>query len=373
MGGTTRRKTEIMTVSFKETVQRSWDEDRTKSGITPLRAVLRLLSLPYRGGVASRNRFYDLGLLRQAKLPCPVISVGNLTVGGAGKTPTVILLANLLREKGRRPAVLSRGYGGSTSAPINIVSDKKSILMGWREAGDEPILIARATPGVPVLTGPKRHLTGRAAVEQFNADILILDDAFQHRQLFRDLDIVLINAALPFGNGQLLPGGPLREPKASLRRAHLLIRTGAEGDPIEPLEKAASGLPFFRGIHRPKGIVQGRTGRLLPSASLQGQRVCAFAGIGRPEIFQRSLIALGAEVVSFRTFPDHHPYIRTDLDALRRLASETGADRIITTEKDGVRLTDFPDFLTEASLLRIGMEITPPRPFAELIFSRLAY
>jgi tetraacyldisaccharide 4'-kinase len=373
MGGTTRRKTEIMTASFKETVQRSWDEDRTKSGITPLRAVLRLLSLPYRGGVASRNRFYDLGLLRQAKLPCPVISVGNLTVGGAGKTPTVILLANLLREKGRRPAVLSRGYGGSTSAPINIVSDKKSILMGWREAGDEPILIARATPGVPVLTGPKRHLTGRAAVEQFNADILILDDAFQYRQLFRDLDIVLINAALPFGNGQLLPGGPLREPKASLRRAHLLIRTGAEGDPVEPLEEAASGLPFFRGIHHPQGIVEGRTCRLLPSASLQGQKVCAFAGIGRPEIFQRSLIALGAEVVSFRTFPDHHPYIRTDLDALRRLASETGADRIITTEKDGVRLTDFPDFLTEASLLRIGMEITPPRPFAELIFSRLAY
>jgi tetraacyldisaccharide 4'-kinase len=361
-----------MTGSFRETVQKSWDDDRTKSGIKPLRAVLGIFSLPYRGGVAARNRLYDLGLLRQAKLPCPVISVGNLTVGGTGKTPTVILLANLLREKGRRPAVLSRGYGGRAGAPVSIVSDANRVLMEWGEAGDEPVLIARALPGVPVLTGAKRHLTGRAAVDRFSADILILDDAFQHRQLFRDLDIVLINAALPFGNGRLLPGGPLREHKASLRRAHLIIRTGAEGDLVEPLEELASGLPFFRGIHRPQGIVEGRTGRLLPAASLQGEKVCAFAGIGRPEIFRRSLITLGAKVVSFRAFPDHDPYTRPEIDALRRLALETGADRIITTEKDGVRLGDFPDFLTDVSLLRIGMEITPLGPFEELIFSRLA-
>jgi len=285
----------------------------------------------------------------------------------------VILLANMLREKGRRPAVLSRGYGGRAGSPVSIVSNENRILMAWGEAGDEPVLIARAIPGVPVLTGAKRRLTGRAAVEQFNADVLILDDAFQHRQLFRDLDIVLVNAALPFGNGRLLPGGPLREPKASLRRAHLLIRTGAEGDPIEPIEEAASGIPFFRGIHRPQGIIEGRTGHLLPASSLQREKVCAFAGIGRPEIFRRSLIALGAEVVSFRIFPDHYPYVYSDLDALRRLAAKTGADRIITTEKDGIRLTDFPIFQAEVSFLRVGMEITPPGPFAELIFSRLAY
>jgi tetraacyldisaccharide 4'-kinase len=234
-------------------------------------------------------------------------------------------------------------------------------------------LIARAIPGVPVLIGAKRRLTGRAAVEQFNADVLILDDAFQHRQILRDLDIVLINATLPFGNGQLLPGGPLREPKASLRRAHLLIRTGAEGDPVEPLEEATSGMPFFRGIHRPQGIIEGRTGRFLPTALLQREKVCAFAGIGRPEIFRRSLISLGAQVVSFMTFLDHHRYIHSDLDALRRLAAETGANRIITTEKDGIRLTDFPEFQAEISLLRVEMEITPPGPFEELIFSRLAY
>jgi tetraacyldisaccharide 4'-kinase len=362
-----------MTASFRETVQKGWDDDRTKSGINPLRAVLGLFSLPYRGGVAARNRLYDLGILRQAKLPCPVISVGNLTVGGTGKTPTVILLANRLREKGRRPAVLSRGYGGRVGAPVSIVSDENRVLMEWGEAGDEPVLIARALPGVPVLTGAKRYLTGRAAVDRLGADILILDDAFQHRQLFRDLDIVLVNAALPFGNGRLLPGGPLREQIAALRRAHLIIRTGAEGDPVELLEESASGLPVFRGTHRPQGVVEGRTGRLLPAASLQGEKVCAFAGIGRPEIFRRSLAALGAKVVSFRAFPDHDPYTRPGIDALRRLAAETGADRIITTEKDGVRLGDFPDFLNDVSLLRIGMEITPLESFEELIFSRLAY
>lgn len=362
-----------MTGSFKESVQGSWAADRTKSGMAPLRAILGIFSLPYRGGVAARNRLYDLGLLRQEKLPCPVISVGNLTVGGTGKTPTVILLANQLRENGRRPAVLSRGYGGRAGAPVSIVSDENRVLMGWGEAGDEPVLIARALPGVPVLTGAERCLTGRAAVARFGADVLILDDAFQHRQLFRDLDIVLINAARPFGNGRLLPGGPLREPKASLRRAHLIIRTGAEGDPVEPLEEIAAGLPSFRGIHRPQGICEGRTGRLLPADSLQGEKVCAFAGIGRPEIFRRSLIALGAHIVSFQSFADHHPYTSTDIGALMRLAAETGAERIVTTEKDGIRLGDFPDFLTEVSLLRIRMEITPPGPFAELIFSRLAY
>jgi tetraacyldisaccharide 4'-kinase len=319
-----------------------------------------------------RNGLYDRGLFRQEKLPCPVISVGNLVVGGTGKTPMVILLAKLLREKGRRPAVLSRGYGARTKAPVNIVSDGNRILMGWHEAGDEPVLIARSISGVPVLTGPKRHLTGRAAIGDFGADVLILDDAFQHRALHRDLDIVLIDAASPFGNGRLLPGGPLREPAEALGRAHLLIRTGCCKGSEKPLP-VSSEMPFFRGFHRPLGVVEGQTGRLIPATSLQGQKVCAFAGIGRPEAFRRSLIELDCEIVAFHAFPDHHPYSHRDLDFLRRLAAKTGTDRIVTTEKDGVRLADFPDFLTEVSFFRIGMEVTPVDAFAELIFSRLAY
>ena len=359
-----------MTVSFKETVQRGWDEDRAGSPITPLNTLLRLLSLPYWGVVTLRNGLYDRGLFRQEKLPCPVISVGNLVVGGTGKTPMVILLAKLLREKGCSPAVLSRGYGARTKAPINTVSDGNRILIPWNEAGDEPVLIARSLQGVPVLTGPRRLLTGRAAIRHLGADILILDDAFQHRALYRDLDIVLIDAARPVGNGRLLPEGPLREPVKALCRAHILVRTGG-GRELEQPPPVFPETPSFRGFHRPLEIVEG--GRLTPAASLKGQKVCAFAGIGRPEAFRRSLNELDSEIVAFRPFPDHHPYSRADIDILRKLAAKTRAERIVTTEKDGIRLADFPDFLAEVSLLRIGMEIMPADAFAELIFSRLAY
>lgn len=242
--------------------------------------------------------------------------------------------------------------------------------MGWREAGDEPVLIAGALPGIPVLTGSRRLLTGRAAMETFGADVLILDDGFQHRSLFRDIDMVLLDAARPFGNGFLLPGGPLREPADSLGRADLLLRTGNEGNG-EPLREAAS-LPSFRAIHKPRGLVAGGTGRIETVAALRGQKVFAFVGIGSPDSFRRSLAELGAAVVGFRVFADHHPYALSDIGNLRRLAAESGAARIVTTEKDGIRLTDFPDFLAELFLLRIAMEISPAESFAGWIYSRLA-
>jgi tetraacyldisaccharide 4'-kinase len=353
-----------------EMVQGVWNEARTDGWTPALRALLQSLSKPYGAAVAARNRLYDNDLLKQQKLPCPVISVGNLTVGGTGKTPTVIFIANLLKDHGYRPAVLSRGYGGSASAPVNVVSDGNQILMGWREAGDEPILIARAAPGIPVLTGSRRLLTGRAAVEMFGADALILDDAFQHRSLFRDIDILLLDAARPFGNGFLLPRGPLREPPTSLHRADILLRTG-DAENEEPLREAAS-VPSFRAIHKPQGIVAGGTNRIETVEALRGQKVLAFAGIGSPESFRRSLAGLGAAVVGFQAFPDHHPYDLSDIEYLRRLAEKSGAARIVTTEKDGIRLADFPDFLTELFLLRVAMEITPAGQFSELVFSRLA-
>lgn len=359
-------------LSFEERVKALWENEQIAGRCNVLAASLGLLSFPYRAAVALRNGLYDQGVLRQSRLPCPVISVGNITVGGTGKTPTVILLANLLRERGRRPAVLSRGYGGSAKDPVTVVSDGNSVLPDWRLAGDEPVLIAAAAPGIPVLTGRERLKTGWAAIKRFGADCLLLDDAFQHRALHRDLDIVLIDAAHPFGNGRLLPRGPLREPPASLQRAHLFIRTGAEKDPPAPLGSEA-GQASFRGSHCPQGLVEGATGRLSPPDSLRGLKVCAFAGIGRPDAFRKSLIEAGAEVVSFRNFPDHHPYCRPELDGLLRLAAESGAERIVTTEKDAIRLADFPDFLRECLLLRIGMEITPSAAFAALLFERLLY
>ncbi len=357
-------------MSIERLIRKIWDEG-PNARTTPLRSLLQTFSLPYGAAVSFRNRLYNRGLLRQAKLPCPVVSVGNLTVGGTGKTPTVVLLASLLKEHGFRPAVLSRGYGGHAKASVNVVSDGNRLLLGWREAGDEPVLIAGALPGIPVLTGSKRFLTGKAAVERFGADILILDDAFQHRSLFRDLDIILIDTTHPFGNGYLLPRGPLREPPTELRRADILLRTGDADDAT--LLREAPSLPAFRGIHRPRELVEAGTGQVSPPTTLRGRKICAFAGIGSPEAFRRSLAALGAEVASFRAFPDHHPYGHSDIEAVRRIAENSGASLIVTTEKDGVRLSDFPDFQAMISFLRIGMEITPAGPFAELIFSRLAY
>ena len=350
-------------------IQEIWNEKRPGNRTTVSRALLRAFSIPYGNVVLLRNRLYDLGILRQRKLACPVVSVGNLTVGGTGKTPTVVLIASLLKRHGRRPAVLSRGYGGRAKASVNVVSDGNRLLLGWQEAGDEPVLIAGALPGIPVLTGPKRFLAGKTAVERFGADSLILDDGYQHRSLFRNLDILLIDAARPFGNGCLLPRGPLREPPAELRRAHILLRTG-NTDEVTPLPETAS-LPAFRGIRRPLELIQTGTGRADSLSTLRGRKVCAFAGIGSPEGFRQDLTALGADIVSFRAFPDHHPYSLPDMEALRRNAEQSGASLIVTTEKDGVRLEGFPDFRAGISMLRIGMEITPAEPFEKWLFSRI--
>jgi tetraacyldisaccharide 4'-kinase len=354
-----------------KTIQRVWSDDASQKGISILRSLLRILSFPYGGAVFLRNAAYNGRLLTQKKLPCPVISIGNITVGGTGKTPTVITIADLMKKHGYRPAVLSRGYGGNTKSPINVVSDGQNILMNWKDAGDEPVLLAQSLPGIPVLTGMDRFLTGTAAAERFGANILILDDAFQHRRLFRDTDIVLLDAARPFGNGFLLPRGYLRENHSALARADILLRTGSV-EKTEPLPGDIL-LPSFRGVHKPTGIVSGKTGQIEPPGTLRGQKVMAFAGIGSPEAFRLSLVALGADVVSCQDFPDHHPYSDSDIDDLRHLAADGGTTRLVTTEKDGVRLADFPDFLKEVSLLRVSMEITPLTSFTELLLSRSSH
>jgi tetraacyldisaccharide 4'-kinase len=348
-------------------IQSLWNDEKTGSWALLPRLFLRLLSYPYSGAVSLRNTFYDRQIIRQKRLPCPVISVGNITVGGTGKTPAVIVVATLLKQGGYHPAILSRGYGGKSKAPVNVVSDGENLLTGWEEAGDEPILIAKSLPGIPVLTGAARFLTGNEAVQRFGADILILDDAFQHRQLFRDIDLVLLDKTHPFANGFLLPRGPLRENPSALRRADIILRTGA-AEKIEPLP-GNTGLPSFRGVHQPTGLVSGKTGEIAPPETLRGKKIIAFSGIGHPAAFRQGLAALGAQVVSYRDFPDHHPYQASDIDELRRLASRSGASQLLTTEKDGVRLASFPDFLADVSLLRISMEITPLAPFEKLLAS----
>jgi len=350
--------------------------------------MLEGFSLLYRCGVVLRNGLYDRGLIKSLKLPCKVISVGNITVGGTGKTPMVILLARMLKAAGYRPAVLSRGYGRQGKARISIVSDGVSLLSSPLEGGDEPMLIAESVPGVPVLTGPDRRLTGRTAVERLGAEVLILDDGFQHRRLFRDLDIVLLDSERPRGNGCLLPRGPLREPPAeALKRADILIRTGkgrgghsdrtgergrnraTESGRVEGVILA--DLPEFQGFHQPSDLLSRQTGLKMDLRELAGKRICAFSGLGSPEQFRRTLQSLGAEITGFLTYPDHHRYTSLDLDFIQQAAAKAGAEFLVTTEKDEIKLMSLPRTAIPCFSLRIEMRVEPQELFERLILERL--
>ncbi|OPY04224.1 MAG: Tetraacyldisaccharide 4'-kinase [Syntrophaceae bacterium PtaB.Bin038] len=325
----------------------------------PLYIFFYLLSLPYGAAVRARNRLFDLGALPQRDVGCPVVSVGNLTAGGTGKTPMAIRTAGMLRDRGMRPAVLSRGYGGRSTAPVLVVSDGRQLLAGPDEAGDEPVLIARRLPGVPVLAGPKRAVTGRYAREHLGADVLVLDDGFQHRWIRRDLDIVLLDSRRPLGNGHLLPRGPLREPPASLERAGVVVltRSGERGDaPGGALAGLLAGRPVLRARIRPTKLVAA-DGTEMPLPHLAGRRVFAFAGIARPESFRRTLEGLGACLAGFRALPDHHRYTAEDVRQIGRALVESGAEILVTTEKDGVKLSGLAAFPRPLFCLAIETEI----------------
>lgn len=318
---------------------------------------------------------FDLGIIKQTKLPCSVISVGNITVGGTGKTPMVITLANMLRSKGYRPAVLSRGYGGDRKTPLTVVSDGEQIITGYAQAGDEPVLIARSTPGVAVLTGPDRTQTGNYAIKELGADILILDDAFQHRHIFRDVDIVLLNREKPLGNGHLLPRGPLRESPKALNRAHILIwKDTVLNGRFPRYQEQGIGvyLPVLSAYPRAKALVQANTGEVLPVENLREKKVCGFAGIAFPEAFRQTIESIGGVVVSFLPFPDHHRYTESDLSRIERVSADSSAEIVLTTEKDAIRLTDFPDFRKHVFILRVVMEILPsPGELEKVLFRKL--
>ena len=214
-----------MTIDPRDFLTTLWRTNR-RDYWHPLLVLLFLLSLFYGLAIRIRNLLFRVGILEPHRLHCPVISIGNLTVGGTGKTPIVMLLAALLKDMGRKPAILSRGYGGTATAPVTVVSTVDHVMGNPEEGGDEPYLMAMSLKNVPVLTGRSRFLTGRYAYEQLGADTILLDDAFQHRQLARDLNIALLKADAPFGNGFLIPRGPLREPRSALKRADAIILTG---------------------------------------------------------------------------------------------------------------------------------------------------
>jgi tetraacyldisaccharide 4'-kinase len=288
---------------------------------------LSAATIPYGIAVRLRNLGYDRGWLRAQRVPAPVVCVGNLTVGGTGKTPFVEHVAGYYRRRDVRVAVLSRGYGTETGP------------------NDEALVLEENLPDVPHLQGKDRVALALSAIEELESELLVLDDGFQHRRLFRDLDLVLIDATAPWGYGRLLPRGLLREPPRGLRRAHLIALTRCdqvnEADKIrlrQEVAQLAPGVPVIETTHRPVEWVNGE-GTTASLETLRGRPVAAFCGVGNPESFRRTLTDCGADVIAFRTYPDHHAYTRADVGDLRLWARGLPADcQVVVTQKDLVKL-----------------------------------
>lgn len=289
---------------------------------------LEAAALVYAAAVRTRNRGFDLGLLRTHRAPVPVVSVGNLTVGGTGKTPMVAAVVEWFASRGARPVILSRGYRSVNDA-----------------ANDEKLVLAQLCPSIVHLQSPNRVRSAAVACRSHQADVLVLDDGFQHRRLERDLDIVLVDALDPWGNGKLLPRGLLREPRSALKRAGLIILTRADQctaahkeQIVGEIRTAWGGQLPVEAIFRPVGLVNS-AGERVPADSLRNG-FAAFCGIGNPEGFRRTLdaAAFGGRLAGFRAFDDHHHYTAAELVTLAEWARSIGACALVMTQKDLVKI-----------------------------------
>ncbi|HTN75083.1 MAG TPA: tetraacyldisaccharide 4'-kinase [Pirellulaceae bacterium] len=291
------------------------------------RLALHVAEVPYTLAVGFRNWQFNSGVKSITRVAVPVISVGNLTVGGTGKTPLVEWLARWLRQHDLRVSLISRGYGAEAGA-----------------VNDEALELEQRLPDVPHLLNPDRVAAAQVAIEELETQIILLDDAFQHRRLARDLDVVLVDALEPFGFEHLLPRGTLREPLAGFARADVVVLTRA--DVLDTAQRQAireritryrPDVVWVEAAHAPQNLLAS-TGAQAPINSLAGQRVAAFCGIGNPDGFQHTLKSCGYEVVARRDFPDHHIYTRDDIEQLIAWSQALNVTAVLCTCKDLVKL-----------------------------------
>lgn len=328
--------------------------------------LLIVLSWIYGSIVRIRLACYAQGLFRKRRLPVPVISVGNITVGGTGKTPAVIAIAGLLRRNGRQPVILTRGYGRKDESAIEVLS---GVADQPDRAGDEPALLAARLADVPVVVGRDRFRAGMVACERFLPDVAVLDDGFQHLRLERDLNIALIDAADPFGNGRLLPAGILREPAGGLRRADIVVITRSDRardlDGLRSWIARRTAARIFTARHAPVVLVDIASGETRAVKSLRGTPVFAFAGIARPEALFTLLTSLGTVLKGSASYADHYRYTKDDLATLFQRTADSGAVMLLTTEKDGVKLRGMAPAGVWA--LRIDLEVLEKEAWEEVL------
>lgn len=357
-------------------------QPRKGKGAEWLRRALGALSRLYDVGLALYLASEQVGVRRREKLPVPVVSIGNLTVGGTGKTPMAQLLCRELVSRGFQIALLSRGHGGRNAGVLAVSDGAGGIHVSPDEAGDEPVLLAQTLLSVPVLVGKDRRESGREALRRHRLDALVLDDGLQYWQLARDLDIVLLDADLPFDNGRTLPRGLLREPAKHIRRAGIVVYTRSES--LQPADRTklrermallAPKAAVFFGIHQTTGFLRltdgGHSTEFI--TALRGKPVLALSGIARPETFYRSLTDdAGCDVVHRIDLKDHHKIMLSDIDGAVRMARKSGAKAIVITEKDSVKwaalhaTAPFPVYV-----LTVAMQIDRQSEFIDLVVSRL--
>lgn len=326
-----------------------------------LTSLLAPPSAAYAAVMRLRATLYATGLFESVRLPRPVVSIGNLTAGGTGKTPAAALVASWFLERGKRPALLSRGYGGKVVKEPRVVSDGTTIFLGADEAGDEPLLLARSLPGLVVVVGSDRVAAGRLALEKFSPDLFILDDGFQHLRLQRDLDILLLDARRPFGNGCTFPGGLLREPLSAASRAGLLLATRSDGAVPPAVAAIAAGRAVIPSIHELTALLP-LNGEKRSFAEMVGLKGLAFAGIADPPSFFAALRAKGLGLAETISFPDHVRYGVEELEAIRATARSVDADYLVCTEKDMVKLPcqGVGDMAVYAAAMRLGLRDSMP-------------
>ena len=334
-------------------------------------APLRAASWCYGMAARAHRTAYESGVLSRSRLACEVVSVGSLVVGGSGKTPLAAWIAVQLHARGQRVALATRGYGGAPREPVHVASDGERLLESPSVVGDEALLLARLAPAVPVVVARERARAGQLAIARFGADVLVLDDGFQHHALARDVDLVVFGRD-GLGSGALLPRGPLRESLGALSRADAILVVGGElPAPDEArIAQAAPAATRFRVLRAPRGLGKWGQARIAhptePPSSLAGREVGVLSALAHPRALRETVEAIGARVIAERTFADHHLYRASDLSGLA-----AQAPLWVTSEKDAVKLD--PAWCGSANVRVLALEtsVAEPEKFLAWLDARL--
>ena len=368
-------------------IQEKGDDLDQPFGVNMLLGTLKALSCLFAAAVAARHFLYRTGILRRYPLGIQVISIGNVTAGGTGKTPVTEIFARTLAAEGRRVAILSRGYRRKEAPwwrrmftqvidPPLVVSDGRHVLLDSATGGDEPYMLASNLPGVAVVVDRNRVKAGRYAIKRLGCDTLILDDGFQYQKLKHSVEVVLVDSTNPFGNGNMLPRGILREPARSIKRADIIFLTKCRGDVSavrEEIRRYNKTAEIVECNHSPKSLKDVWSREEYPLSWLQGKTTCTLSGIASPKGFENSLRRLGAKVVWCERYADHHRYDASEiLYALNRTA-DMGADALITTEKDAVRFPRFETTPVKCLYLRIAIEILSGAESFDSVINRICF